>query len=139
MLFPSGIQLICCIKFISNFFTSCFILTSTLPKLVESFFKCKSFVYQSTKSYFYTFINKWDIVGHDSPPTSYQCDCIIVIIDEVPTSAPNPWALGIAVSHSYPNIQAFFSNGREKGVLPCGLACCHSQELPEISALFLEI
>lgn len=45
----------------------------------------------SKKSYFFSFINKWDMLGHDSHQTSYQYDCIIAIIDEGPTNVPKLW------------------------------------------------
>lgn len=61
----------------------------------------------SNKSYFFSFINKWDMLGHDSHQTSYQCDCIIAIIDEGPTNVPNECSKTVGVdiaSHTYPNI-----------------------------------
>lgn len=48
----------------------------------------------NNKSCFFSFISKWDMLEHDSPQTSYQCDYIIVIIDEDSTKAPNLWTCG---------------------------------------------
>lgn len=83
--------------------------------MVERFLKYKSFLCPNTKSYFYTSSKKWDILGHDLPQISYQCDCIIAIIDEASTSAPT--CANVITSHTYPNIQPFLSSITM--VLPC--------------------